>query len=138
MKQDHWKFPSETGNLKKGRVLEFSLQCDQAFMIGFIPFAILINVEKSHYRDVCEHMYREFQEKILYHPSIVDPDDRLIFVLFAESVNMIDFISAKVNSFKGVKNADVCIPTKLQYYDDWIISEIDERILPQQPLSHNR
>lgn len=31
-------------------------------MIGYIEFAILINFEKTHYRDVCGRMYTEFQE----------------------------------------------------------------------------
>jgi tRNA A-37 threonylcarbamoyl transferase component Bud32 len=75
-------------------------------------------------------MYSKFQENILYRPSIIDLDDRLIFVLFAENVFMIDFILAKVDSFKGVKNADVYVLTKLQYYNNWIIREIDERLLP--------
>jgi DNA-binding Lrp family transcriptional regulator len=122
--------------MKEGRLLEFSIQCDPAAMVGYIQFAILISVEKWHYRDVYEHMYREFQENILYRPSIIDPDDRLIFILFAENVFMIDSILAKVDSFKGVKNADVYILTKLQYYNDWITREIDERLLTQQLLSH--
>jgi DNA-binding Lrp family transcriptional regulator len=122
--------------MKEGRLLEFSIQCDPAAMVGYIQFAILISVEKWHYRDVYEHMYREFQENILYRPSIIDPDDQLIFILFAENVFMIDSILAKVDSFKGVKNADVYILTKLQYYNDWITREIDERLLTQQLLSH--
>jgi DNA-binding Lrp family transcriptional regulator len=122
--------------MKEGHLLEFSLQCDPASMIGYIQFAILISVEKWHYRNVYERMYREFQENVLYRPSIIDPDDRLIFILFAENVFMIDFILAKVDSFKGVKNADVYILTKLQYYNDWILREIDERLLTQQLLSH--
>lgn len=52
----------------------------------------------------------------------------LIFVLFGQNVFMIDFILSKVDSFEGVKNADVFILTKWQYYDDWIIREIDERL----------
>ena len=120
--------------MKEGRLLEFSIQCDPTSMIGYVQFTILINVEKSHYRDVYERMYMEFQENILYRPSIIDPDDRLIFVLFAENVFMIDFILAKVDSFEGVKNAAVYILTKLQYHNDWIIREIDERLLPQRPL----
>jgi DNA-binding Lrp family transcriptional regulator len=120
--------------MKEGHLLEFSIQCDPASMIGYIQFAILINVEKSHYRDVYERMYSEFQENILYHPSTIDPNDRLIFVLFGENVFMIDFILAKVDSFEGVKSADVYILTKWQYYDDWIIREIDERLLLPRPL----
>jgi DNA-binding Lrp family transcriptional regulator len=122
--------------MKEGRLLEFSLQCDPASMIGYIQFLILINVEESHYRDVYERMYSEFQEKILYQPSIIDPNDLLSFVLFGENVFTIDFVLARVESFEGVKNAYVYILTKLQYYNDWIIREIDERLLPKRPLSH--
>jgi hypothetical protein len=49
--------------MKEGRVLEFSIQCDPASMIGYVQFAILMSVEKPHYRSVYEHMYREFLEK---------------------------------------------------------------------------
>ena len=122
--------------MKEGSLLDFSLQCDPAAMIGYVQFTILINVEKSHYRSVYVRMYSEFQENILYHPSIIDPNDLLIFVLFAENVFMIDSVLAKVDSFEGVRNADVYILTKLQYYNDWIIREIDERLLTQRPLSH--
>jgi DNA-binding Lrp family transcriptional regulator len=114
--------------MKEGNLLELSIQCDPASMIGYVFFTILINVEKSHYRSVYEHMYMEFQENVLYHPSTIDPDDLLIFVLFGENVFMIDFILSTVDSFEGVKNVDVHILTKWQYYDDWIIREIDERI----------
>ena len=102
-------------------------------MIGYIQFA-LINFEKTHYRDVCERMYTEFQENILYRPSLIDPNDRLIFVLFGENVFKVDSILAKVDSFPGVKSADVYILTKWHYYDDWIIRKIDERLLHQRPL----
>ena len=87
-------------------------------MVGYIQFAILISVEKWHYRDVYDHIYREFQESILYRPTITDPDDRLVFILFAENVFRIDFILAKVDSIEGVKNADIYILTKLQYHND--------------------
>jgi DNA-binding Lrp family transcriptional regulator len=114
--------------MKEGHLLEFSIQCDPASMIGYVQFAILISVEEPHYRSVYEQMYMEFQENILYHPSTIDPDDQLIFVLFGENVFMVDFILSTVDSFEGVKNADVFILTKWQYYDDWIIREIDERL----------
>jgi DNA-binding Lrp family transcriptional regulator len=121
--------------MKEGRLLDFSLQRDPAFMIGYIQFIIVINVEKSHYRNVYEQMYTEFQERILYRPSIIDPNDLLIFVLFGENVFTVDSVLTKVDSFEGVKNADVYIRTKLQYYNDWIIREIDDRLLTQRPFS---
>ena len=46
-------------------------------------------------------MYSEFQENILYRPSIIDPNDLLIFILFGENVFTIDFVLAKVDTFEG-------------------------------------
>jgi DNA-binding Lrp family transcriptional regulator len=122
--------------MKDGRILEFSLECDPASMTGYVQFVILINVERSFYRNVNERIYSEFQENIiLYGPSIVDPDDLLIFILFGENVFIIDSVLAKIDSFEGVKNADVYIPTEIQYHHDWIMREIDERLLLQRPTA---
>jgi DNA-binding Lrp family transcriptional regulator len=121
--------------MKEGRLLDFSIQCDPAAMIGYIQFAIPITVAKSHYRSVLERMYSEFQANILYTPSVIEPEDRLTFVLFGENVFTVDSVMARVNSFEGVKSADVYILTKWQYYDEWIMKEIDKRLLPQ-PLLH--
>ena len=121
--------------MKEGRLFDFSHQCDPASMIGYVQFTILINVETSHYRNVYECMYTEFQENILYFPSITDLNDLLISCIFGENVFMIDLVLAKVDSFDGVKNADVYILSKLQYHDDWIIREIDEKLLRQRTHS---
>jgi len=46
-------------------------------------------------------MYSEFQENILYSPSVIDPNDRLTFRLFGENVFTADSVLAKVDSFEG-------------------------------------
>jgi hypothetical protein len=58
----------------------------------------------------------------------------LAFVLFGEIVFVVDYVLARVNSFAGVNSADVYILTKWQYYDDWVLKEIDKRLLPQPLL----
>jgi DNA-binding Lrp family transcriptional regulator len=116
--------------MKEGRLLDFTLQCDPAAMIRYVQFCILIVAEKSHYRSVYERMYSEFQENILYHPSVIDPDDRLVFILFGKNVFKVDSVLTKVDSFEGVKMADAFIVTQVRYYDDWIIREIEKRLLP--------
>jgi DNA-binding Lrp family transcriptional regulator len=121
--------------MKEGRLLDFSIQCNPAAMIGYIQFAIPIFVGKSYYCSVLERMNSEFQENILYGPSVIEFEDRLTFVLFCENVFTVDSVMARVNSFEGVKGADVYILTKWQYYDDWILKEIDKRLSPR-PLSN--
>ena len=48
---------------------------------------------------------------------------------------VVDYVLARVNSFAGVKSADADILTKLQYYDDWIVKEINRRLL-LRPVLH--
>ena len=124
--------------MKEMRLLDFSLQCSPAAMIGYIQFAIPITVAKSHYHNVLERMYSEFQANILYSPSVIEPEDQLTFVLFGENVFVVDYVLARVNSFAGVKSADAYILTKLQYYDNWIMKEINKRLLLRPVLHRSR
>jgi DNA-binding Lrp family transcriptional regulator len=124
--------------MKEMRLLDFSLQCSPAAMIGYIQFVIPITVAKFHYHNVLERMYSEFQANILYSPSLIEPEDRLAFVLFGENVFVVDHVLARVNSFEGVKSADAYILTKWQYYDDWIVKEINKRLILRPILHRSR
>ncbi|MGH9984160.1 MAG: AsnC family transcriptional regulator, partial [Nitrososphaeraceae archaeon] len=121
--------------MKEMRLLDFSLQCSPAAMIGYIQFVIPITVAKIHYHNVLERMYSEFQANILYSPSLIEPEDRLAFV---ENVFVVDHVLARVNSFEGVKSADAYILTKWQYYDDWIVKEINKRLILRPILHRSR
>ncbi len=121
--------------MKEERMIDFTLQCNPASMVGYVQFCIIMFVAKSHYRSVYERMYSEFQESILYRPSVIDPEDRLVFVLFGDNVFKVDSVLTKVDSFEGVKMAEAFIVTKLQYYDDWAMREIEKRLLPMSRKS---
>lgn len=122
--------------MKEANILDFSIQCSPAVMIGYIQFAILIITTKFHRSRVLERMYSEFQKNILYSPSVIDSEDRLTFVFFGENVFTVDSVLTKVSSFEGVQSADVYILTKWQYHDGWIMKEINNRIPQRQPLLH--
>ncbi len=49
----------------------------------------------------------------------------------SENVFTMDSVLAKVDSFEGVIGADVYILSKWQYYVDWIIREIDKKLIPR-------
>ncbi len=51
--------------IKKGRLLDFSLQCNPSAMIEYIQFSMPIVVAKSYYRNIIERMYSGFK-KIFY------------------------------------------------------------------------
>jgi len=58
----------------------------------------------------------EFQEKILYHPSIIDPNDLLIFILFGDNVFTIALLTAM--SVRTVSAKVVLYPYRMQYIVD--------------------
>ena len=86
--------------MKEDHLLELYLQCNPAAMIGYIQFAIPIIVLKSQYRSVNERMFLEYQENILYSPSILDSNNWLIFVLFGENLFKVDRLWLKLNFLK--------------------------------------
>jgi DNA-binding Lrp family transcriptional regulator len=124
--------------MKESRLLDFSLQCSPSAMIGYIQFVIPIIVAKPQYHNVLERMYLEFQANILYSPSIIQPENQLTFVLFGENVFVVDRVLSRVNSFAGVNSADAYILTKWQYYDEWIMKEINKRLLVHPVLHRSR
>jgi hypothetical protein len=97
-------------------------------MIGYVQFAVLISIETASYNSMCERIFLEFQNNILYRPSIIDSDDRLIFVLYGENVYKVDSTLSRIDSFGGVKEVDVYIMTKWQHQFDWVINEIDKSL----------
>lgn len=123
--------------MKEANVLDFSIQCSPSVMIGYIQFAVPIVTTKFHRRSVLEHLYSEFQENILYNPSVIDSEDRLTFVFFAENIFTVDSVLDRISHFEGVKSADAYILTKWQYHDEWIVNEIDNRISQRKQLLHN-
>lgn len=62
----------------------------------------------------------------------------MAFVLFGENVFVVDRVLARVNTFAGVNSADSYILTKWQYFDDWIMKEINNRLLVRPVLHRSR
>lgn len=119
--------------MKDSNILDFSIQCNPSMMIGYIQFVILIITTKFYRQSVLSRMNAEFQSNILYSPSVIDSEDRLTFVLYSENVFTIDSVLTNVDSFEGVQSADIYILTKLQYHDNWVMKEINNRISSRQP-----
>ena len=71
-------------------------------------------------------------------PNLWLKNKRIEYEIFAVdalySDILYDFRLKKIHSEPGSVSLSSAILTKLQYYDDWIIREIDERLLPR-PLS---
>jgi DNA-binding Lrp family transcriptional regulator len=115
--------------MREGRILEFSILRDMSSMqlVGFIEFAVVININKSFYQYILKRIYRELQEHVVIIPN--ENQSEVIFaVFFCANIPTVDSILTKIKSYDGVERAELFITTKLVYYYEWLKKEIDKSL----------
>jgi DNA-binding Lrp family transcriptional regulator len=115
--------------MKKNRIVQFTIMRDMSSLqlIGYIEFALIINVNEHLYRSVLETIYQEMAEYILFIPNIYR--NNIIFaVLFCANIPMLDLIVTRLQTYKGVEKIELFITTKLAFYQDWLKKEIEKRL----------
>jgi DNA-binding Lrp family transcriptional regulator len=115
--------------MKKHQILQFTIIRDMSSiqLIGYIEFALLINMDKSFFRNVFETISREMQEHILFIPNLYQ--NNIIFaLLFCANIPALDLILTRLQSYNGVQKIELFITTKLTFYQDWLKKEIDKRL----------
>jgi len=115
--------------MKKNHIVQFTIMRDMSslHLIGYIEFALIINVNKHLYQGVLETIYHEMAEYILFIPNIYH--NNIIFaVLFCANIPMLDLIVTRIQTYKGVEKIELFITTKLAFYQDWLKKEIDKSL----------
>lgn len=115
--------------MKKHQILQFTIIRDMSSrqLIGYIEFALLINIDKSFFRNVFETISREMEEHILFIPNLYQ--NNIIFaVLFCANIPTLDLILTRLQSYNGVQKIELFITTKLTFYQDWLKKEINNRL----------
>jgi DNA-binding Lrp family transcriptional regulator len=129
--------------LKDDGVVRFSVICNPAAMKGLVVFGLLIyvnddegsgigeqekkNKESSVYK-VLERLYTEFPEYPFLRSPLISHDDIVIVSVFGNDVFAIDSMFKKILSFQEVAKAELFVFTRIKYYKDWIVKEIDRRL----------
>jgi DNA-binding Lrp family transcriptional regulator len=114
--------------MKKNQILQFTIIRDMSStqLIGYIEFALLINIDRSFFRGVYETISREMEEHLLFIPNLYQ--NNIIFaVLFCANIPTLDLILTRLQSYNGVQKIELFITTKLTFYQDWLKKEIDKR-----------
>jgi len=115
--------------MKRNHIVQFTIMRDMSSLqlIGYIEFAIIINVNKHLYQSVLETIYHEMAEYILFIPNIYR--NNIIFaVLFCANIPMLDLIVTRLQTYKGVEKIELFITTKLAFYQNWLNKEIDKSL----------
>jgi DNA-binding Lrp family transcriptional regulator len=122
--------------MRESRILEFSILRDMSSMqlVGFIEFAVLINIDRSLYQYILKRIYRELQEHLVIIPN--ENQSEVIFaVFFCANIPTVDSILTKIKSYDGVERAELFITTKLVYYHGWLKKEIDKSLKSKEAIT---
>ena len=115
--------------MRENLVVNFSTIIDMSSMqlVGYIEFAVIINVDKSLYLYILKRICRELQEYLKYCPN--ENQTEVIFaVFFCTNIPTFDSILTKIESFDGVERAEVFIMTKLLFYQEWLKKVINKSL----------
>jgi DNA-binding Lrp family transcriptional regulator len=115
--------------------LEFTILPSPNAMKGQILFFLHVKVERSMYNKVLETILSRLYSHIVLSLMTYDIEKETIGLnLAAEDVSRIEAIRSDIQSLKGVKEANVFLPTKLQYHEEFIIRAIDRQIARIQAM----
>jgi hypothetical protein len=114
-------------------------------MKGFVVFGLLIYVDNDHDRigeqardksskshKVLERLYSESPDYPFLRTPIISHDNIVIVSIFGNDIFAIDSIFKKILSFEEVKKAELYVFTRIKYYKESIVKEIDH-ILESRP-----
>ena len=115
--------------MRENHILEFSILTNLSSMqlIGYIEFAVVIDIDISCHQNIIERIYYEMQEYLLIVPNSYQKE--VIFaVFFGANIPTVNLILRTLESFDGVNKVDVFLTTSLVYYQEWLRRAIDKRI----------
>jgi DNA-binding Lrp family transcriptional regulator len=115
--------------MRENHILQFSIVTNLPSMnlTGYIEFAVLIDVKIFSHQKIVEKIQYEMQEYLLHIPHRYQKE--VIFAIFScPNISAVNLILRRLESYDGVNKVEPFITTSLIIYQDWLKSEIDNRI----------
>jgi len=109
--------------LQESEGVQFTLIYDPIKIDGFIPFAILTWID-GELKETLEQMNDKFSEFYMQIPFI--SKNQIVLFLYSNDIFKMDEITQKVRNIKNVKTADLFIPKKMMFLQNWLEKSIDE------------
>ncbi len=111
-------------------ILHFTVLINPSAMRGFINFSMIITLNDSNNSKVMSRLGSALDNNLLM-PFIPVSQNRLVGVLYSESVEDMNELIRRARSIDGVANVDFFIAQRVQWMDEWIGKVIDHML-------HNR
>jgi len=107
--------------LQKNEGIQFTTLYDPKKIKKYIPYAIITWVE-GDLKEMLEKMNKEFSNTYLQIPFIAK--NQIVLFMYSNNIYKIDELTQKVRNLKNVKSADLFIPKKISFYDEWVKTAI--------------
>ena len=107
--------------LENNDAIQFTLVYDPSKFTGYIPFAILVWVEKD-VEKILAKLQEEFGESFLQKPFIAM--NQVVLFFYSDGIFRLDEIAQNVRKISGVASADLFIPKKITFPEQWIKNSI--------------
>lgn len=119
----------------KYRILEFTILPNPYAMKGQIVFFLEVKIEKGQYRIFVEKIYGALHNNLVLSSMHHDQEDTIGLILASEDVFKIEQIRSQVESFKGVKEANIFLPITITYNQESIVKAIEQKIAKIEKIS---
>jgi DNA-binding Lrp family transcriptional regulator len=120
----------------KYRILEFTILPNPHAMKGQIVFFLEVKIERGRYSVLLETIFSEHNNLIL---SLLahDQESTIGLILASDDVFKIESIRSRVESFDGVKEANIFLPIRIDYNQDMIVKAIERRLAKVEKAHHD-
>jgi len=108
---------------QKNDGIQFTLIYDPKRIENFIPHAILAWID-GDLKETLEIMDNTFSKSYLQIPFIAK--NQIVLLMYSENIFKIDELTQKVRMIKNVKSADLFIPKKILFYNEWLQKDITD------------
>ena len=109
--------------LNENEGIQFTLVYDPAKIKGFIPHAILTWIE-GDLKKTLKKMEKQFSESFLQIPFIAK--NQIVLFMYSKDIFEMDNLTQKVRNIENVKSADLFIPKKINFVNEWLETAITE------------
>jgi DNA-binding Lrp family transcriptional regulator len=115
------------GVMTDNHTLKFSLLLNPASLRGYILFAVTMKIKEGVYQRILSKIYSDFPEYFLLHPPTL-PQDTITVLFLSKDVFTADKILETIESYKGVIQTEVFLPTNINLHQDWLTAEIEKKL----------
>jgi hypothetical protein len=107
--------------LHENEGIQFTVNYNPKKIDDFIPYAVLTWIE-GNLKETLNDLNNTFTESYLQIPFIAK--NQIVLFMYSNSIFEMDELTQKVRTIKNVKSADLFIPKKISFFNEWLDKSI--------------